>query len=439
MTTRVSLLDEPDLFEAPRSADDVVEGLARGLDAGRVDTTSPRYFGHFTSAPEDVALRAEAVASAANPQLATRSHAAFAVACEERVVGAIGRRFGLGADVDGIFTSGGAEANAVALQLALARAFPDLAARGLRALPGDPLLYVSDAGHASVTRAARLAGLGEAAVRVVPTDDVHGMKPTALGELLARDRDRGAIPFLVVATFGTTSSGALDPVAELAGLVERHGLWLHVDAAWGGLAAFTPTLRARTLAFARADSITFDPHKTLGVPLGAGMLLTRHPGALGEVYRERAGYMPRDASRDPYARGPTWSRRFAGAPTFAVLATHGMAGIEQATTRQVALGDVLREGLVARGFRIVNDSPLPVACFVDASHADGAKPRRLEAIARQVVVGGAGWLTLVRLSTGARVLRACITNPQTREEHVVGLLDALVAARLEVDAAAREG
>ncbi len=439
MATRVSLLDEPDLFVVPRSADDVVEGLARGLAEGRVDTTSARYFGHFTSAPEDVALRAEAIASAANPQLATRSHAAFAVACEERVTSAIGRRFGLGVDVDGLFTSGGAEANAIALQLALARAFPDLSARGLRGLPGDPALYVSDAAHASVTRAARLAGLGDDAVRVVPTDDVHGMKPTTLGELLARDRERGVLPFLVVATFGTTGSGALDPVAEIAGLAERHSLWLHVDAAWGGLAAFTSTLRARALPLERADSITFDPHKTLGVPLGAGMLLTRHAGALGDVYRERAGYMPRDASRDPYARGPTWSRRFAGAPTFAVLATHGMAGVEAAANRQVALGELLREGLLTRGFRVVNDSPLPVACFVDATHAEGAKARRLEAIARDVILRGAGWLTLVRLSTGARVLRACITNPRTREEHVVDLLEALVAARRAVDAAVSRG
>lgn len=417
-----------DDFTTPRDATDVLAELADGLAHGRVDTTSPRYFGHFTTAPLDVALRAEALASAANPQLATRSHAAFAVDAEARVVRAVGRRFGF-EEADGVFTSGGAEANGIALQLAMGRAFPDVATRGLRALPGDPVLYASDAAHASVARAARLAGLGEDAVHRVPTDDRHGMKPTALGELVAEDRARGKLPFLVVATVGTTGSGAVDPVGSLAAYAEKQRLWLHVDAAWGGLAAFVPRLAHVVEGCARADSITFDPHKTLGVPLGAGMLLTRHAGALAAAYHERAGYMPKDASRDPYARGPQWSRRFLGAPTWAVLQALGARGVARMLEEQVALGEHLRAALVERGFRIVNDTPLPIVCFVDAARPDGASPKYLDAMARAVVARGAGWLTLVRLATGARVLRACITSPRTRREHVDELVRALDEAR----------
>jgi glutamate/tyrosine decarboxylase-like PLP-dependent enzyme len=427
--------DDAEDFAEPRPEDDVLAELARELDRGRVHTTAPGYFGHFTSAPCAVALRAEALASTANAQLATRSHAAWAVDTEARVVSAIAQRFGLGAGSDGLFTSGGAEANAVAVQLALAQAFPDLAARGLRALPSDPVLYVSDAGHASVRRAARLAGLGDAAVRVVPTDDRYGMKPTTLGELVARDRARGLLPFLLVATIGTTGSGAIDPVAELAAFAARQRMWLHVDAAWGGLAAFVPRLRAVVAGTERADSITFDPHKALAVPLGAGMLLTRDPGALARVYApgdvrgSGPGYMPKDASRDPYARGPQWSRRFLGAPTWAVLASRGFGGVAEMLEAQVARGERLRGGLAERGWRVVNDTPLPVVCFVEAQRPRGAEPAWLDAIARAVIAEGTAWLSLVRLATGARVLRACVTSPRTRAADVDALLDALDRAR----------
>jgi len=421
---------EDDPFATPRAAEGVLAGLASGLREGTVATTSPSYFGHFTTAPSELALRASAIATEANPQLATRSHARFAVDIEDLTVRAIASRFGYAPGVaDGTFTSGGAEANATALALALARAFPEVAERGLRALARDPVLYVSNEGHASMVRAARLAGLGGDAVRVVPVDRRLRMKPGALGEAIARDRARGEIPFLVVATAGTTSAGTIDPIPEIAAIAERARLWLHLDAAWGGLAAFVPVLAPVLEGAARADSITFDPHKTLAVPLGAGMLLTRHPGALASVFHEQAGYMPRDASRDPYARSMMWSRRFIGAPTYAVLASLGWSGIADMLARQVALGERLRGALGERGWSVVNETPLPVVCFVDATHAEGSRPDRLAAIAREVGARGAGWITLVRFSSGTRVLRASVTSPHTREEDVDALVEGLDAAR----------
>ena len=424
------LRSDEDPFAVARRPEAVLAALADGLREGAVSTSSPRYFGHFTTAPSEVALRASAIANEMNPQLATRSHARFAADVEELTVRALASRFGYAPSVvDGTFTSGGAEANATALALALARAFPDIARRGLRALAGDPVLYVSNEGHASITRAARLAGLGSDAARIVPVDRKLRMKPAALGDAIARDRARGAIPFLVVATAGTTSGGSIDPISEIAAIAERAGLWLHLDAAWGGLAAFVPALARVLEGAARADSITFDPHKTLAVPLGAGMLLTKHPGALASVFHVQAGYMPRNATRDPYARSMQWSRRFIGAPTYAVLASLGWSGVADMLARQVALGQRLRRALGERGWSVVNDTPLPTVCFVDATHADGVRPNRLAAVAREVDRRGAGLITLVRFSSGARVLRASVTSPNTREEHVDALVDGLDAAR----------
>ncbi len=428
--TSGELRAEDDAFAVPRTPEAVLAALAEGLREGTVSTASPRYFGHFTTAPSEIALRASAIASESNPQLATRGHAQFAVELEELTIRAIASRFGYPTETaDGTFTSGGAEANATALALALARAFPEIAQRGLRALAGDPVLYVSNEGHASIARAARLAGLGSDGVRIVPVDRTLRMKPGALGEAIARDRARGALPFLVVATAGATSAGTIDPIPEIAAIAARAGLWLHLDAAWGGLAAFVPELASVLEGAARADSITFDPHKTLAVPLGAGMLLTRHPHALASVFHEQAGYMPRDASRDPYARSMQWSRRFIGAPTYAVLASMGWSGVAQMLARQVALGERLRRTLGEHGWSVVNDTPLPVVCFVDATHEEGARPDRLAAIARELDKRGAGWITLVRFSSGTRVLRACVTSPNTREEDVDALVDGLDAAR----------
>ncbi len=436
--------DEPrsdeDPFATGHAPDAVLAALAEGLRRDTIATGSSRYFGHFTTAPSDIALRASALANEANPQLATRSHAKFAVDIEDLTVRALATRFGFAAgEADGTFTSGGAEANATALALALARAFPELGARGLRALEGDPVLYVSNEAHASVARAARLAGLGSESVRVVPVDKTLRMKPGALGEAIARDRARGAIPFLVVATAGCTSAGAVDPLPEIIAIAQRAGLWVHLDAAWGGLAAFVPGLAHVLDGAGRADSITFDPHKTLAVPLGAGMVLTRHPGALASVFHEQAGYMPRDASRDPYARSLMWSRRFIGAPTYAVLASLGWKGVAEMLGRQVALGERLRRMLVERGWSIVNDTPLPVVCFVDATHDDGGRPGRLAAVARDVDAQGAGWISLVRFSSGARVLRASVTSPNTREDDVNALVEGLESARRRVFAQDAQG
>lgn len=417
-------------FDAPAAPVDVLRALVRGLARGHVQTGHPAYFGLPQAAPASIALVAEALAAAYNPQLAARAHAPFAVAVEERLIAAVGERFGYPREeADGVFTSGGAEANATALHAALAHAFPAVTARGVRALAGQPTAYASTGAHPTVARAARLAGLGDDAVRVVAGDALGRMSIDALRDALGRDRARGDLPFLVVGTAGATATGAIDPLAELAEVAARAGVWLHVDAAWGGLLALVPELAGELAGIARADSITFDPHKALSVPLGAGMLLTRRKGALAAAFHARAGYMPRDASREPHARGVTWSRRFTGAPLFAVLATAGWEGLTASLRTQVALGDRLRGGLAADGWSLVNDTRLPVICFHDATRPDGATARFLEAAARAVLASGAGWLSVARLSSGARALRASVTTHRTRALDVDRLVAALAAAR----------
>ena len=440
--------DRPDLaalldgFDFTRPADplEVLSQVVARLRRHQVHTPHPGYFGLFNPAPTTMGIAADALVAAFNPQLATFSHSPFAVAAERFVLRQIAGRFGLdAASADGTFTSGGNEANQTALLVALARGFPEIAARGLRALPGAPVLYVTSETHDSITKCARSAGLGTDAVRVVATDARLRMRPAALSEAIAADRSRGDLPFFVVATAGTTAAGAVDPLPAVADVAEREDLWLHVDAAWGGAAALVPELRPLLDGIERADSITFDAHKWLSVPMGAGLFLTPHADVLDRTFAVDASYMPtpQAGAPDPYARSIQWSRRFIGLKVLMSLAVAGWDGYAEALRRQTRLGDLLRERLAKARFRVVNDTPLPLVCFVDDTRPDGASAPYLSKVRNVVASAGDAWISVARLGAArAPALRACITNAETSETNLDQLLVRLLHARATVGPAA---
>jgi aromatic-L-amino-acid decarboxylase len=408
---------------APRTAlDFAVDGLSRL----QVQTNSPRYFGLFNPAPTSMGIAADTLVAAFNPQLATWNHSPFAVEVEQHLVRAFAARLGYDpAKAEGCLTSGGAEANHTALAAALQRAFPEVGRRGLLALRSQPLIYVTSQVHHSVVKAARLAGLGTDAVREVAVDSGLRMRPNDLAARIAGDRADGLAPFLVVATAGSTTAGIIDPLADLAAVAEREGLWLHVDAAWGGAAALVPELRPALAGIERAASITFDAHKWLSVPMAAGLFLTRHPGVLERTFRVAASYMPATAGQpavaDPYAHTMQWSRRFIGLKLFLSLAVAGWQGYEEVLRQQVAMGRLLRQGLAAAGWQVVNDTPLPLVCF---TRRGGAAPALLEAVAAAVTGAGEAWLNCVPLGSGA-ALRACITSYRTTPADIDALIGSL--------------
>jgi glutamate/tyrosine decarboxylase-like PLP-dependent enzyme len=153
------------------------------------------------------------------------------------------------------------------------------------------------------------------------------------------------------------------------------------------------------------------------------MYLSRRLGVLERAFHDRGGYMPRDASADPYAHSLAWSRRFDGLKLHLTIEAQGWDGMAASLRRRTALGDRLRDGLRARGWAIVNDTKLPVVCFSDPA------VRSLDLVARTVNAGGA-WISVTKLSTGTRALRACITHHATTEEHVDALIASLDRARL---------
>jgi glutamate/tyrosine decarboxylase-like PLP-dependent enzyme len=229
----------------------------------------------------------------------------------------------------------------------------------------------------------------------------------------------------------------VDPIAALAEVAAAERLWFHVDAAWAGAAALVPELRPLLDGIEQADSITFDAHKWLSVPMAAGLYLTRHPDVLDRTCRITTGYMPRDAVGlevvDPSTHSMQWSRRFIGLKLFLSLAVAGWPGYEMGIRHQVAMGDLLRQELEGSGWRVVNKTRLPVICFVDQRHPAGDTAPYVEAIAREVVSSGQAWISTTRVAEAAPVLRACITNYRTEATDVQALVQALNEARLRID------
>ncbi|MBV8202074.1 MAG: pyridoxal-dependent decarboxylase, partial [Acidobacteria bacterium] len=222
-------------FAEPVTVAEALDFAVDNLWRHQVHTPHPRYFGLFNPAPATMGIAGDALAAAFNPQLAAWSHSPFAVEVEQHLVRSLAGRFGYDpAKAEGSFTSGGAEANLTAVNVALLRAFPEIGRRGLLALRSQPSIYLSPQAHHSFVKAARLTGLGTDAVREVALDAALRMRADDLAARLAADRADGYAPFLVVATAGSTGAGAIDPIAALAEVAEREGIWLHVDAAWGG-------------------------------------------------------------------------------------------------------------------------------------------------------------------------------------------------------------
>ncbi len=432
---KIRSLLEPFDFAESRDPVETADFLIRSLRQFQTHTPHPRYYGLFNPAPATMGIAADTIVAAFNPQLAAWSHSPLAIEIERHLIRAFGRRFGV-KDMDGTFCSGGAEANHTAVLTALAQAFPEFAARGLRAVTRQPVLYVSDEGHHSFHKAARLCGLGTDAVHEIPVDHNLRLNVRALANRIARDRKRGFAPFMAVATAGTTNAGVIDPIPQIADVAAREKLWLHVDAAWGGAAALVPEMRRLLRGVERADSIAFDAHKWLSVPMGAGIYMTPHAEILDRTFRVGAPYMPKEAAGmgviDPCLRSIQWSRRAIGLKVFLSLAVAGWGGYADAIRHMVQVGNALRRELRASGWKIVNRTPLPLVCFVDGNHREGRSAEFLDRIALEVVRSGEAWISTTRISGHTPVLRACITNYRTSLADVRALARSLAKARQKV-------
>ncbi len=426
----VSQFDFTTKVDFKQGAGVIIEGLRRYA----VHTPHPRYYGLFNPRASFAGIVADLITATFNPQMAAWSHAPYAAEVEDYLIHQLGKKFGYDTSTsDGVFCTGGAEANLTAVLCAIKRIFPLSSEGGLRSLSVQPIIYCSAHAHHSVARAARITGLGTLCVHSIDTDGRHSMDIEALKRQINIDIAAGLKPMMVAATAGTTGLGSIDPLVEIGVLCRSEGIWLHVDAAYGGAVALSPTHRQILKGIEGADSITFDIHKWLSVPMAASVFITRHHEILGDTFGMTAGYMPRDsqgmAVTDPYMHSIQWSRRFIGLKLYMSLLFYGWKGYEELVDRQMELGQSFASRIQSDGWTRVNDSPLPVICFTDFRQKGDAQ--FCQKIVTYVLNTGQAWLSVYPLD-GQDVLRVCINNYDTTMEDVDALIELLATARSEV-------
>ncbi len=412
-------------FSKPIPLNHVMDDVSQMMRKWIVQTTHPRYFGLFNPTSTLASIIADTLVALYNPQLAAWSHAPATNEMEQLVLKYLMKYFGFEpSSSHGAFTTGGAEANLSAVLAALTNRFPNYDEDGLaQTLSAQPRVYLSEEAHDSFVKIVHITGLGRKSLQVIPVDDQLKMDMNALSAQFNKDKAAGYIPFLVVGTAGTTGAGIIDPLPELMNFCQSHGLWFHVDAAWGGAAVLSPRLRKYLQGIEGADSITFDAHKWLSVPMGAGMFFCKHNETVLKTFRVSTVYMPGKTSdtTDPYVSTIQWSRRFIGLKVFMTLAELGIHNLAARIEHQTAMGELLRQKLRENGWRILNETPLPLVCFTHPK----LNSKKRSALLAQLYNEQKVWVSEVYLKKETHALRACITSFRTQEEDIIFLVRAL--------------
>ena len=407
-------------FERPQPLEEALRWAIERLEHGIVQMSNPRYFGLFNPGASFPSQCADRLAGSFNPQLASSASSPVPVALENHVIRAVARRAAFGDDATGHFATGGSEANFTALICALTAAHPKFSEGGVRAFGGPAKFYTSRDCHIAWLKIAHQAGVGRGALRLVATDGRGRMDPEALLKAIADDRAAGAIPVMIVATAGTTGAGMIDPLHACADIAKQQALWLHVDAAWGGAALASNRLRGLLDGIERADSITIDAHKWLATTMGCAIFISRRADLLSEAFHASTNFMPSSiAGLDPYLNSVQWSRRFLGLRLFLALAAAGWEGLGAHVERGVDVIELVKERLLASGWRIANDSPLAVLDAIPPAAAGD-----IRALVRRVVASGRAWVAPTTFE-GQEVVRICATNGETSLADVEALIAAL--------------
>jgi glutamate/tyrosine decarboxylase-like PLP-dependent enzyme len=402
----------------------------------------PRFMAYVSGAGTVPGVAADLLAAAVNMNVGGWMLSPSATEIELHLTRTLASWFGLPDTAGGLIVSGGAMANFVALKAARDhRAGWDVRTEGVAA--GPPLtLYLSEETHVVSVRALDMLGLGSDAARRVPVGDDDRIDLEALAAMVAADREGGRRPFAVVANAGTVATGAIDDLPAVADLCERENLWFHVDAAYGGPAAFTDDLAPLFAGIERADSIAFDPHKWLYTPLTGGCVLVRDVERLPESFSYVASYTFQDKERtgrgiDAGQLGPQFSRGFWAFKVWLSLLAHGRRAYAERISHDAALARYLGERATERpDFELAAPVGLSICCFryvpADLAGVDGDERERYLDLLNERLMTEAQQDGRVFFSNaihrGRFVLRACIVNFRTEAEHLDAVLD--VAAEI---------
>jgi aromatic-L-amino-acid/L-tryptophan decarboxylase len=434
---------------AGEAADSLLSSTAELLFEHSLFNGHPRFFGYITSSPAPIGILGDFLAAAINPNVGAWRLSPVASEIEAQAVRWVADLLGYPRDCGGLFVSGGNMANFVGLLAARAAAADwDIRKDGLDGKAGRPLrVYASAETHTWIQKGADLAGLGTDAITWIPTDAELRMDARALRDALERDRAAGVLPVMVVGTAGSVSTGAVDPLVEIAGICRDAGVWFHVDGAYGAFAAAVPGTPPDLQALHLADSVAVDPHKWLYAPMEAGCVLARDPDSLRRAFSYHPPYYHFGQEALNYVDfGPQNSRGFRALKVWLALRQVGRDGYVQ------MIGDDIR--LSERMYDAVASHPEMEACTQELSittwryvpadlRADAAAPEvetylnaLNEELLERIQNSGEAFVSNAVIR-GRYVLRACIVNFHTAERDVDAVPGIVAAIGREVDAAMR--
>ncbi|MCJ9672048.1 pyridoxal-dependent decarboxylase [Neorhizobium sp. SHOUNA12B] len=392
--------------------------------AEHVRPCTGRFFGYVAGSGEPVGAIGDFLASVFNQNSTSWRSAPAAVSIERAVIGWLAEAVGC-QGFSGSLCGGGSIANLMGLAIAREHILPaneDGARHGV--------VYASEQVHMSIPKAMALLGLGRKNLRLIPVDAEFRLQTDALKSAIANDRKAGKFPMAIVASVGTVTTGAIDPLVEIAGIAEAEGLWLHVDGAFGVLAALA--VPEKFVGLNLADSISLDAHKWLYQPIDCSCLLYRDRDAARNTFSHTADYI-RILNQDPdeafafFEESIELSRRFRALKLWMSLQYHGRRAYREAIGRDLGHAQMLAQAIHAHPqLELLAPVPLSAVCF--RHHA-----KDNEAILRRVIARGRVYLSNASIN-GEFALRACFVNHRTKPEDVHEIVSEVIAAADELNA-----
>jgi len=409
-------LREP-LPERPTPVDALLDQLRRVVWPNIGNVQHPRFFAFIPSPSNFVSVMADALAAGFNPFAGNWLEGSGPAQIELVTIDWLREMCGLPETAGGLFVSGGSMANLTAL--AAARRVK------LDERSDDAVVYFSDQSHNSIEKALRVLGFAREQIRALPSDENFRLPVEALRRAVFEDRADGKRPFCVIANAGTTNTGAVDPLNQLADLCELENLWLHVDGAYGAAACFSERGRRLLTGIERADSLSLDPHKWLFQPFEIGCVLARDARLLKKTFHTMAGYLE-DTKRaeeeeiNYYDYGVQLTRGFRALKLWLSIKTFGAAAFREAINRGFEMAE-FAESLLRQSdcWRVISPATFGIVTFIFV--AEGCSESEISEIHRRMVEAMAQNGFAFANSTALRgqtVMRLCTINPRTTEDDV---------------------